>query len=170
MDMPSLDHLKRINKDKPSSQLWIYHTMEFLNLTPNTTPLNGIFDLTNAYRSDSNFWVPYGRYTEIAFTNGPQQDFSVGKDKLVSWMVNNCRPQLRASFVPELQKCIAVDVFGKCSGQFGPYRPACQRLRACLHIYKQYKFYLSFENALCEDYITEKYWRHLGKLLVPFYH
>ena len=169
MDMPSLDHLKKINKDKPFSQLWIYNTMESPNLTPDTTPLNGMFDLTNTYRSDSDFWIPYGRYTEIAFANSPQQDFSVGKDKLVSWIVSNCRPQLRASFVRELQKHIAVDVYGKCSGEFGPYRPACQRLQACININKQYKFYLSIENSLCEDYITEKYWWHLGKLVVHWW-
>ena len=30
-------------------------------------------------------------------------------------------------------------------------------------ILNEYKFYLAFENALCEDYITEKYWARLGE-------
>ena len=32
---------------------------------------------------------------------------------------------------------------------------------------KDYKFYLSFENGICTDYVTEKYWRYLELGLVP---
>ena len=30
-------------------------------------------------------------------------------------------------------------------------------------IEKNYKFYLSFENSFCTEYITEKFWQILGK-------
>ena len=160
-DMPNLDHLKTILKDKPSSQFWIYFVLESPNATPNTAPFKGMFDLTFTYRVDSHFWSPYAAYEEMPVTMPSHQNFSIGKDKLVAWIVSNCQPQLRKSFVHELQKYIAVDVFGSCSGEFGQSR-ACPR-ETCQGIIKQYKFYLSFENALCEDYITEKYWRHLGK-------
>ena len=124
-----------------------------------------MFDLTMTYRADSDFFAPYGNYEEIPFTNTAQEDFSFGKTKLVSWMVSNCGAGLRNSFVRELQKYIPVDVYGSCSGQFGQSR-SCDRGETCKDIIKQYKFYLSFENALCEDYITEKYWGHLGKRVV----
>ena len=161
-DMPGVDHLKTIMKNKPSSQFWIYFLQESPNATPDTRPLNGMFDLTMTYRSDSDFWWPYGSYRGIPFEKTSQLDFSVGKDKLVSWMVSNCNSHLRNSFVHELQKYITVDVFGSCSGKFGEPK-SCPHGEACRNIIKQYKFYLSFENALCEDYITEKYWGRVGK-------
>lgn len=34
----------------------------------------------------------------------------------------------------------------------------------------QYKFTLSFENAVCDDYITEKLWRPLIVGSVPIYY
>ena len=48
--------------------------------------------------------------------------------------------------VRELQKNVSVDLFGKC-GQKG--QPT-----------KRYKFVLAFENSLCADYVTEKYYRN----------
>ena len=32
---------------------------------------------------------------------------------------------------------------------------------------KNYMFYLAFENSLCEEYVTEKFWDHLKGNLVP---
>ena len=162
-NLPSLGHLKRIWKQKPSWQLWIYFVMESPRSSPDTSLFNGMFDLNFSYRVDSDFWAPYGTYEETPLANLPQHDFSFGKDKLVSWTVSNCKPPIRKLFVRELQKYITVDVFGWCSGQFGESR-SCQRGETCTSIIKQYKFFLAFENALCEDYITEKYWRHLGML------
>lgn len=38
-----------------------------------------------------------------------------------------------------------------------------------LHFVARYKFTLAFENAVCEDYITEKLWRPLTVGSVPIY-
>ncbi len=39
---------------------------------------------------------------------------------------------------------------------------------SCLHqIGKEYKFYLAFEQVLCEDYVTEKFWNALSRRVVP---
>jgi alpha-1,3-fucosyltransferase len=32
---------------------------------------------------------------------------------------------------------------------------------------KNYKFYLSFENSVCRDYISEKFWKALNNNIVP---
>ena len=38
----------------------------------------------------------------------------------------------------------------------------------CLQLLNStYKFYLSFENSLCEDYVTEKFWKILPYNAIP---
>ena len=170
VDMPGVDHLRTLLKKRSTSQRWVYAMWESPNLTPNLAPLNGLFNSTWTYRSDSDFVSPYGSYEELSeeekmnkMKNIP--DYSQGKTELVAWMVSNCGPQLRMAFVERLKNYIKVDVFGRCSGKFGQQR-GCENLNACL---KTFKFYLAFENALCEDYITEKYWSRLGKTLSFFF-
>ena len=57
---------------------------------------------------------------------------------------------------------IDIDIYGgnscsklKCSGN-------CMDM-----VNTTYKFYLSFENALCKDYITEKFWKVLPYNVIP---
>ena len=166
-DMPSVDHLKMLLKTRRLSQWWVYFLMESPNATPNTEPLNGLFNLTWTYRTDSDIWVPYGSYTDVSVDEKTLviQNFTEGKSKLVAWMVSNCGPALRKEFVHRLQKYIQVDVFGSCSKEFGEFK-SCPNGPQCRSIISQYKFYLALENALCEDYITEKYWGHLGEFSV----
>ena len=161
-NMPSVDHLRTLLKNRSTSQRWVYALWESPNATPNPAPLNGLFNSTWTYRSDSDFLSPYGSYEELSEEEKVEKmknipDHSQGKTELVAWMVGNCGAQPRKAFVQNLQKYIKVDIFGGCSGKRCSNPPT-----DCL---KKFKFYLSFENALCEDYITEKYWGRLGKSL-----
>ena len=55
-----------------------------------------------------------------------------------------------------------MDVFGACGNM------TCRHNEDCLlHLEDNYKFYLSFENSLCTDYVTEKFYRTLSLDLVP---
>ena len=80
-------------------------------------------------------------------------------------MVSHCRtPGKRDEYVKLLQKYIPVDIFGKC----GPL--TCSKTNfSCspAMLEKTYKFYLSFENAACVDYVTEKAWKILRVNVVP---
>ena len=55
--------------------------------------------------------------------------------------------------VKELQKPINVDVYGDCGTMTCSRKIEgdCREMAA-----KNYKFYLSLENSLCQDYVTEK--------------
>ena len=71
------------------------------------------------------------------------------KKKLVAWLVSHCKTQSkREILVKTLKRYIPVDIYGKC-GRTCPGN--CREYLAA-----NYKFYLSFENSLCMDYVTEK--------------
>ena len=79
---------------------------------------------------------------------------------MVSWSVTNCKDQNgRLAYARKLSEYINVDIFGSC----GPLKCSRKNASACYDILnKDYKFYLSFENSACMDYITEKlYWNAL---------
>ena len=88
------------------------------------------------------------------------------KTALVAWFVSHCWTQShREIYVSELSKHINVDIVGRC-GEL-----QCQRdseYKDCdLMLDRKYKFYLSFENSLCKDYVTEKLFRMLNIDVVP---
>ena len=166
-DMPSVTELKSLLKSKPCSQRWVYASVESPVLTPDASLFNGVFNLTWTYRTDSDVWAPYGSYEPLSQEKMKENemadatDHTQGKSELVSWMASNCESQYRLSFVRELNSFIKVDTSGACKEAMGG-KNSCPhgKKSECL---RKYKFYLAFENALFEDYITEKYWIVLGK-------
>jgi len=57
-----------------------------------------------------------------------------------------------------MKKWIPIDQYGKCSAG-GNCDADCYN-----NLGINYKFYLSFENSLCKEYVTEKLWRILGNI------
>ena len=69
---------------------------------------------------------------------------------------------------PSLSRHLGVDVYGK--GSCSDPGMACERSKddKCLRMLStSYKFYLSFENSLCADYITEKFFKVLEYNVIP---
>ena len=57
-------------------------------------------------------------------------------------------------YVEELKQHLPVDVYGQCGSLKCP-RSAPDHCSSLLK--NKYKFYLAFENSLCKDYVTEKF-------------
>jgi alpha-1,3-fucosyltransferase len=88
------------------------------------------------------------------------------KQAPVVWFVSHCETSSRREFyVNEMRKYIDIDIYGKCGSYFSnslpdPCASSNEEPQKCFNrILNSYKFYLSFENSLCDDYITEKYWK-----------
>jgi alpha-1,3-fucosyltransferase len=120
------------------------------------------------YRSDSDVFYSYGETVQLS---KPKSELYLTptkirqlttKPKLIAWIVSSCRtPSRRESFVKELQKYVPVDIYGACGSLKCPSGNCYQ------HVALQYKFYLSFENSLCKDYVTEKLFQALQTDMVP---
>ena len=66
-----------------------------------------------------------------------------------------------------MAKIIPVDVYGGC-GVLECGKVEDHNTRECdMMLEENYKFYLSFENSLCSDYVTEKFYRTLSPDIVP---
>lgn len=92
-------------------------------------------------------------------------NYAVGKTKMAAWFVSNCNTDSsRSRLTKTLQQYISVDVYGKC----GPFQCPRSRSADCYTLLERdYKFYLSFENSLCKDYVTEKFFKILLYNVVP---
>ena len=90
----------------------------------------------------------------------------------VMYLHSDCDPPSdRDSYMKELMKYIRVDSYGKClHNKDLPehlINPLTFNTNDLHNIQAQYKFSISFENAICHDYITEKFWRPLTIGSVP---
>ncbi|CAH1801952.1 unnamed protein product, partial [Owenia fusiformis] len=117
----------------------------------NLSALNGFFNMTATYRSDSDLPLPYGYFYWLKKKNNPK-DYFKGKTKSILWVVSHCGTESkREKFVRMLKTFVNVDTFGKCG----------KPMKESFEDYgKNYKFYLALENSDCKDYITEKVWKN----------
>ena len=77
--------------------------------------------------------------------------------KLVFWLVSHCSTGIkREGYAQKLKQFIDVDIYGKCSGN-----ECSKKGNDCFqNLSMQYMFYLAFENSICDDYATEKFFRY----------
>ena len=127
----------------------------------------GFFNWTITFKRESDFHFPYGHYAPLPSAERPAKipDYAAVKNKSVLWAVSSCG-KTRDKYVKKLLKYIKVDVYGHCAGKFGQDNQ-CRLSSNCDDIFSTYKFYLAFENSVCTDYITEKFWRTFGWNSVP---
>lgn len=90
----------------------------------------------------------------MQYHNFPTKNYAAHKTKKVAWFVSNCAAKnKRLEYAKELKKFIEVDIFGGCGDKKCPRSTES----VCFDQLQHYKFYLSFENSNCVDYITEKF-------------
>ena len=100
------------------------------------------------------------------FTPTDEEITLATRPRVAVWVASHCNTDSRREdLVAALQGFMAVTTVGKCGElQCGKNHmdDHCFRWLAASHL-----FYLSFENALCDDYHTEKLWIPLKHSMVP---
>ena len=145
-------------------QYWIIYNHEAMFLDDDFYDVfpGNVFNLTATYRRDADIHLPYGKCEPRKHGHYVlPTDFMKKKTGLVVWHVSHCTDRSRRmTFTKKLKKYIKVDIFGKCTNRTFMND---NRLRVGQHLtneptenINEYKFYLSFENTYCKDYITEK--------------
>uniref|UniRef100_A0A2P2I9W7 Fucosyltransferase n=1 Tax=Hirondellea gigas TaxID=1518452 RepID=A0A2P2I9W7_9CRUS len=136
----------------------------------NLQNLRNIFNYTMTFYRDSDIYNPYGLFVR---RRHPQlelegKDYAAGKSKMAVWFASHCPTRsLRERLVKELQKHVSVTTYGGCGVNSCPIMDT-QNSDRCLRIMeKLYKFYLAFENALCTEYVTEKFFGAARFDMVP---
>ncbi|XP_033751061.1 alpha-(1,3)-fucosyltransferase C-like [Pecten maximus] len=152
---------------KRRGQIWVLYGKEAPPNHKHIRKWKGLFNWTMTYRRDSDFQHLHGDFQKcphpsarlpnitLKFTTAYQSINASNSVKTLpstAWFVSHCKTQSkRREYVGILRNTQPVDIFGAC----GSKANKCTKGKdnECL---MPYKFYLSFENSLCRDYITEK--------------
>ncbi|XP_067945366.1 glycoprotein 3-alpha-L-fucosyltransferase A-like [Watersipora subatra] len=146
-------------------QLWFVASME-----PPAYPWHRFNKVVNNFngsmtylRSSTPAQLGYGhtRKERKPIQQQPTINYSKNKTKGAYAYVSHCKTRQydRLPFMRQLKEYINVDIFGKCTKQ----QPCPKRvdIKCEAEAHNPYRFYLAFENSLCTEYITEKFWKTL---------
>ena len=92
----------------------------------------------------------------------------------VAYVQGNCSPPSdREAYIYELMKYIKIDSYGSCLNNkqlpLNLKQKSTMFSKEYIEFFRRYKFILSFENARCDDYMTEKIFRTINMGVVPVY-
>lgn len=139
---------------RPQGQRWAWMSLEAPDHNGNLRQYANVFNMTITYRRDADVTVPYGEVQPRQAERHQVQDPPLNKSVLVCWVVSNYREhQKRSEVYRELKAAVPVQIYGRWTK-----KPLASR--ALLPTISRCHFYLSFENSLSKDYITEKLWRN----------
>lgn len=149
-------------RSKVSGQIWVLYGRE----SPTTTlwypspMLDGLFNWTMTYQRNADIATTYStscRWKRKDKVVRKRRKYLKDRRKEAYVVTSNCHTaSKRMEFIREMQRYMQVDVFGGCGAPCSSFPHNCDFERLA----KEYKFYLSFENSLCKDYVTEKFFRN----------
>lgn len=162
-------------------QKYIFFNMESSSNIPICNPLfENFFNWTATYKLNSDIVLAYLLIKNAAGEEvGPRIDMTWekfdkdattvnNKSETVVWMASNCNTKSkREKYVHKLNAALnslgyKVDIYGNCG------KLQCPRTdTSCDNLPSKYYFYLSFENSIAEDYVTEKLYRAIMNTAVP---
>ena len=154
---------------KLPGQSWVAWSMESEALYPilaRRNELGAVFDLWMTYQQDSDVWCPYLEGVDVPSLQaapGPKCA-DVSTVAVISSRIDQSR---RTALLESLLREMPIDSYGKlfCNRPGGMKAGRAGKLP----VISRYKFTLAFENSICRDYVTEKFFDPLIAGSVPVY-
>ncbi|CAG0892208.1 unnamed protein product [Darwinula stevensoni] len=153
--------------EKTDGSIWGIFTNEAPVVRHNAIlPIDWVF----TYESDADVITRYGRFSrrekpDLIHFRQFQRTCRPQKRKLAVALISDCHaPSKREELIRDLQReNLTVDVYGYC----GKGMIVGNNIIGYQYLWKKYKFFLAFENAICKDYVTEKFFDALRFPWVP---
>jgi hypothetical protein len=85
------------------------------------------------------------------------------KPFMAFWLVSHCTTVInREGYVDKLKGYINITQYGRCNGEDESEVCGRKKFYECFkELAKTHMFYIAFENSICDDYATEKFFRPL---------
>lgn len=122
------------------------------------------FDIWMTYHTDSDIVVPYYDSDYSVRLYRPCHRKSKNVCMFISSMVNSSR---RQEYLLELMRYVDIDSYGQ--WQNNVILPSDNGYKTKIDVMKDYRFTIAFENAIGNDYVTEKFYEPLLSGSVPVY-
>ena len=159
------------NFNRPRNQVWIFIQHEpTRSYARNSTDwpwykvgMQKNFNWTMTYSRFSDIHLPYGKMK--IKPERPYRDYlkiAKSKTKDAIWVVSKCPTAgRREEYVNILKKYIDVEILGACGRNWTCGVRSNHDLGNCFSVLnKTYRYYLAFENDLCDDYVSEKFYEN----------
>ena len=167
---PSNYYSNASDEYKTNSKLWAtYNTIS-----------KDYFNWTMSFQSISDILNPYGMFEKHLVKNQSRinRDYWSGKTKGAFWAVSHCvTTSKREKLAVELAKYIPVEMSGGCQFKEIKHFNNCNRSPEKFHevfdskceeaVERNFKFYFAFENSLCHEYVSEKFYRTATMDIIP---
>jgi glycosyltransferase involved in cell wall biosynthesis len=162
------DLLENMEDDliKQENQLWVAWNMECEENYPwmKDDAIYSMFDLRMDYHQDADVVYPY--YTNFKeYLN--REKVSEKENKVCMIISSSINQSGRMEYIKELIEYIDIDSYGKLYNNMTMVNDIGRETK--LQVYSKYKFVIAFENAICQDYVTEKFYDPLIVGSVPIY-
>lgn len=174
----NLENLNKLPKIRSKFTRWVAFISKPLVYHPKYAVLNSLFNQTATYAFDSDYNSLY--YSNIMFDWGLNDEYKSNynylkfKSKFGAVYLAECfgdGDMVTVNYIKEMQKYASIDVYGDCEKFFNITK--CKQLNSngnknCKdYIYKKYKFILTFEKQMCNEFISDEFFYAISNNIVP---
>ena len=141
-----------------------------------------LFNHTSTFKQQSSYPISTQYIENMEYLLAPLKYTTAQKDEIrakenlasVAYVQGICSPPSdREAYIYELMKYIKIDSYGACLNNKklpeNLQKKSTMLSKEYIEFFRRYKFILAFQNARCDDYMTEKIFRTINMGVVPVY-
>ena len=166
--LPDVRQEMECDLEKPQGQIWVAWYLESEENYPwiREPTIAEMFDIKMSYRQDADVVHPYYQYNYIKILKQTVSE-RAGLNKTCMFISSPFNKSGRMEYIKELMNYTGIDSFGRLYNN--KQLPEDNGIETKISEYVKYKFVIAFENAIDEDYVTEKFYDPLIAGSVPVY-